>query len=208
MNVFPRAGVHRVLDIGCGTGLGYELLQTIGLSIDYVGLDVSGGMLRLFKERRPSVRTVEGSGDNLSALFGPHEFDFVMSINAACSFVPDTNRMVHAAFKVLTPGGGVYLSFLNRWSLRRILRLKGAAVESYRSRGDRVSGTTVRARTYTARGLRQLLGGAGFIDVSCLHRSVLGGVWESARAVRFERMLMDVAPRLGHTIAVIGKRAE
>ena len=44
----------RVLDVGCGLAHFADHLETEGLEVDYVGIDLSPGMVARARERRPS----------------------------------------------------------------------------------------------------------------------------------------------------------
>jgi SAM-dependent methyltransferase len=204
--LLQRAVGKRILDVGFGTGLGYELLGGDTSDIDYVGVDVSGAMLLEFQKKHPAVRTVQASGDALTTSLSMCRFDVVISINVAASFPADTQLMLRDLFRILVPGGLIYLSFLNRYSLRRLIHGKFGHAEKYRTRGDHESRHFAWGKTYSRRELVRMSLGAGFNNVGCSYRSVLGGVWESAAAVRAERLLAEVVPWLGHATIITGTR--
>ncbi len=197
----------RILDVGCGMGLGYELLGGVASGADYVGVDISGAMLHELRERHPTVRTVQLSGDSLTPFFTPGQFDAVISINVAASFPAHTQQLIQDVFTVLVPGGSTYLSFLNRHSLRRIVHGRRGAEEQYRTRGDDNNSDFAWAKTYARQELTSMCRTVGFDNIRCCYRSVLGGVWESPAAVTIERILDRFVPCLGHAIVVTGVRA-
>ncbi|MEM4417671.1 MAG: class I SAM-dependent methyltransferase [Nitrososphaerota archaeon] len=47
------SGMGRILDVGCGTALLYSFLRAIGLDGEYVGVDISAGMLEKAKSSGP-----------------------------------------------------------------------------------------------------------------------------------------------------------
>lgn len=205
--LLERAPGVRVLDIGCGAGLGYELLRSVRSDVDYVGIDISGAMIDELKKKYPTAKVLHASGDDLALVFDSCQFDMVMAINVSASFPLDTTRMISGVRSVLSPGGWFYLSFLNRYSLRRLTRGLWEADEPYRTRGDSESDDFVWAKTYSANALLSLCRESGFRNVHCVYRSVLGGVWESPAAISVERGLQGVAPCLGHAVAVYGRKA-
>ncbi len=198
---------NRLLDIGCGTGLGYDLLGGPTANIDYVGVDISGAMLREFGKRHRTAKMIHASGDTISTLFSPCQFEMVIAINVSASFPPNTRRMLETIFRVLVPGGLIYLSFLNRYSLRRIVHGLLETREEYRTRSDNHSLEFAWAEAFSGRQLISMGNGVGFRSLEYCYRSVLGGVWESATSVRVERVLARVVPWLGHSIVLMGTRA-
>ncbi|MGH6837477.1 MAG: class I SAM-dependent methyltransferase [Methylocella sp.] len=204
--LLAHANGRRVLDIGCGAGLGYELLGGPKQMIEYVGFDISAGMLAQFHAKHPEAQLVQGSADDMLNYFEPSQFDLVISTNVAASFVADVRKLADAIRTLLASKGLASLSFLNRVSLRRLYHLKTGPMEEYRTRGDTISEASVLAATYTAKELWNICASAGFAEVRCHYRSVLGGVWESRASVRVENILFRVVPCLGHAVVVTGVR--
>ncbi|WP_424016343.1 class I SAM-dependent methyltransferase (plasmid) [Halorientalis pallida] len=103
----PRPG-ERILEIGCGNGNGFPPLRDgVGPDGTVVGLDVSAGMVRSARDR---VR--KAGWQNVHVLRGdarrppmePASFDAIyaaMSVSA----VPEPERAIDAAKRVLRPGG-------------------------------------------------------------------------------------------------------
>jgi ubiquinone/menaquinone biosynthesis C-methylase UbiE len=195
----------RVLDICCGTGLGYDLLGGAAADVEYVGVDISSAMLKQFTERCPMVTVVQGSAEFLDRWFPQAQFDLVIAINVSASFLVDRRRMISEVFRLLAPGGIAHLSFLNRHSLRRLLHGSFKEHERYRTRGDSEANGYVWARTVSRKQLLHELSAAGFVQIQSSYRSVLGGVWETRRSVQVERVLSCVVPGLGHSLVVTGK---
>src|SRR5208283_3731620 len=121
-------------------------------------------------------------------LFSPCQFDMVIATNVSASFPVNTKRMLEAIFSVLIPGGLIYLSFLNRYSLRRIVHGLLETREEYRTRGDNDSQDFAWAEAFSGRQLISMGNAVGFSGLECCYRSVLGGVWETATSVRAERV--------------------
>lgn len=195
----------RVLDIGCGTGLGYEILREIP-KLKYIGLDYSQGMLDKMSTRFPGVRTIRSDvRDMLDHLEG-ERFDMVIGINVVGSFVRDVPDLLQASSSVLARRGLIYFSFLNRYALRRLVAFKFRNDELYRTRGDQISSEAVLATTYTPKQVKHLFQSAGFEVAQIGCRSVLGGVVETSFAPRIEEVVSKFANCLGHELYAVGQK--
>lgn len=102
----PLAEGAAVLDAGCGTGFGMELLAKAGFRVE--GLDVSEDMLKIAKEKGLSVK----KGDLRDIPFKTAEFDAIVSISAL-QWVPFAQRKKVAKefWRVLKEGGKAAVQF-------------------------------------------------------------------------------------------------
>lgn len=94
----------QVLDVGCGTGKGYELLPK---PMTYVGVDISRKMLEVARHKYPSVTLIEASAERLP--FGENEFDAVISTFGSLSHVADPVVAVQEIARVLRPNGKLFI---------------------------------------------------------------------------------------------------
>lgn len=108
LDLLGDLGGASVLDIGCGTGRNFRLLQDrIGDSGRIVAVDYSEGMLeksrnRIQVEGWKNIELVRGDAVKLEAISGP--FDAVTS--AWClGIVYDLEAALHRAVDLLRPGG-------------------------------------------------------------------------------------------------------
>lgn len=76
----------KVLDVGCGLGAFYGFLKEFGIEFEYVGIDVSGEMVKRARGEFPGVKFVQG--DFLTMEVG-EQFDFVVA-SGAMSFKVET----------------------------------------------------------------------------------------------------------------------
>ena len=91
----------RVLDAGCGTGFGMQLLESLGFSV--AGFDVSPDMVAVAKKKK--LQAV--AGDLRKIPFPNSSFDAIVSISAL-QWVPLKERgAVSAEFKRILVDGGV-----------------------------------------------------------------------------------------------------
>lgn len=105
----------RVLDIGCGTGKGYELLPK---PISYVGVDISVKMLEEAKRKHPGITLIEASAERLP--LEQDGFDAVISTFGSLSHVADPPAAIQEISRVLKPGGILFVMLYGFQSLRRI----------------------------------------------------------------------------------------
>lgn len=115
-------GKSWILDIGCGTGLGYDLsLRSI-----YVGVDISGHMLRIGKYQFPDASFIMCDAAELP--FRTSAFDTIISLFGSLCHLNRLNKTFQEIFRVLRPNGRCLLMFYSRWSPYRIYRSKGRAL--------------------------------------------------------------------------------
>ncbi len=100
-------GFHRILDIGCGTGV--FLKKAIELGFDAYGIDASNEMVNIAKERvgNHRVRTLW-----MQNLGNAETFDGIVSLcwsfNYARSFM-EAHKILENCFNSLNPGGRLIL---------------------------------------------------------------------------------------------------
>jgi phosphatidylethanolamine/phosphatidyl-N-methylethanolamine N-methyltransferase len=112
----------RVLLGGAGTGLDFPFLAG---QHDYVALDLTAAMLARARNRAHALRMAWVRGDSMALPFADASFDHVV-LHLIVAVVPQPQRCLAEAARVLRPGGRIYLfdKFLHRreraW-LRRML---------------------------------------------------------------------------------------
>ncbi|MEP6835977.1 MAG: methyltransferase domain-containing protein [Gemmatimonas sp.] len=170
---FPRGA--RVVSIGCGGGWSGEA----GQAARFVGVDIDEDAREFRLERNPSDEIHIGSGDDLP--FKDGEFTFYMA--RVSIMYMDVNRAMAEAFRVLAPGGQVWITghdFDHVWShwtesVRRV-QLKDIVFRSYvllNGWAFHLLGSTFRFPLKRSRlesfqtqgGLRRGLERAGFVDI-------------------------------------------
>jgi len=111
VDIVDELGVHRVLDVGCGTGTFALILA--GRGLDVVGVDPAAGSLDVAQAKRGAggVRWIHGDATSLP----PMEVDLAtMSGNVAQAIVdgPEWEGTLGGVHAALRPGG--YLVFETR----------------------------------------------------------------------------------------------
>jgi arsenite methyltransferase len=96
---------ERVLDIGCGPGYLCESMgELVGRHGAVVGIDISTDLIALCNRRKPSTWLSYAIGDATKIDQADGSFDVVVCTQVA-EYVPDVDRVVSEAFRVLKPGG-------------------------------------------------------------------------------------------------------
>jgi ubiquinone/menaquinone biosynthesis C-methylase UbiE len=110
---------ERVLDAGCGTGVFTQDILAAGARV--VGLDISGPMIGVAREKSKGYPFSAVRGDMLHLPFRDNYFDKAVSITAL-EFIKDARSAVDELFRVTRPGGCVVVATLNSlscWAVRR-----------------------------------------------------------------------------------------
>jgi trans-aconitate 2-methyltransferase len=98
----PDAGIHRIVDVGCGPGNSTELVARRWAGAEVRGMDNSPEMIEAARKRLPGVRfDLADVGGWTSGGFAP---DLLFS-NAVLQWVPDHARVLPALLAELAPGG-------------------------------------------------------------------------------------------------------
>ena len=104
--VADAAGIrrgHRVLDVGCGTGvLAREALRRVGQEGQVVGLDLNEGMLAVAARTEPNIEWRQGDASSLP--FEDASFDVGVS-QFALMYFPDRVASLREMWRILAPGG-------------------------------------------------------------------------------------------------------
>ena len=184
-------GFHgHVLDVGCGTGLGRELLPA---GVRYTGVDVSAGMLRVARERHPGERFIQADAGALP--FAAGTFDAVISLFGCLSYCPAPLTAAKEVVRVAKPGASALLMVFGRWSLGSLLRGTWSGHGTYATR--RVGGGTP-CRFFAPREAQALLPGARLAGLAAL-----GGVAQWPALWPLDQALARVAPGVCHNLALV-----
>ncbi len=66
------------MDVGCGAGVNYEVLRSVGRASAYVGVDSSEPSIEIARELYPTGDFRVGNATALTTQFGTHSFDVVI----------------------------------------------------------------------------------------------------------------------------------
>lgn len=136
----------RILDAGCGTGVGTEYLVHLNPQASVVGIDLSAGALQVAQERchRSGANRVEFH--HLSLYDAPTlagEFDLINCVGVL-HHLPDPIQGIQALAPKLAPGGLMHIfvyAELGRWEVR--LMQQAIALLQGERRGDYQDGVQV-----------------------------------------------------------------
>jgi ubiquinone/menaquinone biosynthesis C-methylase UbiE len=125
---------HKVLDVGCGTGLlSLKILQQTDCKI--TGIDCSGEMLNIFEDKINKLKL----GDKINCMmmdaatmdFEKNTFDKIAA-TVALHHIKNKRKLLKSAYKILKPGGSLVIGEVDMDTtgnhndadrLRRILRV-------------------------------------------------------------------------------------
>jgi len=119
----PQKQDIRILDAGCGTGVGTEYLVHLNPHAQVVGIDLSAGALAVARERcqRSGANRVEFHHLSLyDAEQLPGEFDLINCVGVL-HHLPDPMRGIQAIASKLAPGGIMHIFVygeLGRWEIK------------------------------------------------------------------------------------------
>ncbi|AKG22193.1 class I SAM-dependent methyltransferase [Calothrix sp. 336/3] len=142
----PHKSNPRILDAGCGTGVGTEYLVHLNPEAAVVAIDLSSGALGVAQERCQKSGATRVEFHHLS-LFDveqiPGEFDLINSVGVL-HHTPDPIRGIQALAKKLAPGGIMHIFVygeLGRWEIK--LMQEAIALLQGEKRGDYSDGVAV-----------------------------------------------------------------
>lgn len=98
----------RVLDVGCGTGLLLDEAAWLRPGVNYLGVDISAGMIEMARLKHPlanwqvaDMERIPGVEDNT--------FDAIVSLFGSFCYVQDPEEAVSGFWRMLKPGGWLQL---------------------------------------------------------------------------------------------------
>lgn len=193
----------KVLDLGCGTGLGFDLSSQSGLVVDYVGVDLSNQMITELKRNHNSVTAVESSMSNLD-FCQPNSFDNVISLFTSFSYTDDLNKTVSEIHRVLKPNGKILISVISKYSLRRLINLKFGNKEEYKTRGT-ISKEFSEAWVFSRNSLKNLFAESDFKDIKVEGYNPFAGIsllTNHPKSWKFNLSLAKALPFLSHELLI------
>jgi SAM-dependent methyltransferase len=142
----PQKQDIRILDAGCGSGVGTEYLVHLNPQAQVVGIDLSAGTLGVAKKRCQSSGADRVEFHHLSIYDVdkiPGEFELINCVGVL-HHLPDPIRGIEALAKKLAPGGLMHIFVygeLGRWEIQ--LMQKAIALLQGNKKGDYRDGVQV-----------------------------------------------------------------
>lgn len=149
----PQKQDVRILDAGCGTGVGTEYLVHLNPQAQVVGIDLSAGALAVAKERcqRSGANRVEFHHLSLYDVGQlPGEFDLINCVGVL-HHLPDPIRGIQSLAPKLAPGGLMHVFVygeLGRWEIQ--LMQKALSILQGSQRGDYRDGVKLGRQIFAA----------------------------------------------------------
>ncbi|MFM7449384.1 MAG: class I SAM-dependent methyltransferase [Leptolyngbyaceae cyanobacterium] len=149
----PARQNARILDAGCGTGVGTEYLVHLNPDATVVGIDLSAVALAVAKERCQKSGATRVEFHHLS-LFDvdqlPGEFDLINCVGVL-HHTPDPIRGIQALAKKLAPGGLLHIFVygeLGRWEIQ--LMQEAISLLQGNQQGDYTDGVAIGRQLFAA----------------------------------------------------------
>jgi SAM-dependent methyltransferase len=142
----PDRQAIRILDAGCGTGVGTEYLVHLNPQAQVVGIDLSAGALAVAQERCQKSGADRVEFHHLSLYDAgqvPGQFDLINCVGVL-HHLPDPIRGIQTLAAKLAPGGLMHIFVygeLGRWEI--LLMQEAIALLQGDRRGDYTDGVTI-----------------------------------------------------------------
>ncbi|MFE4105523.1 class I SAM-dependent methyltransferase [Almyronema epifaneia] len=149
----PPTSRIRILDVGCGTGVGTEYLVHLNPEAEVVGVDLSAAAIEIARERcrRSGADRVEFHNLSLYDIAQiPGQFDLINCVGVL-HHLPDPIRGIQAIAPKLSPGGLMHIfvyAALGRWEIS--LMQQAIALLQGDRRGDYRDGVNVGRQVFAA----------------------------------------------------------
>lgn len=209
-----------VLDIGCGTGFVLRQLDDIGIKSRYVGVDISAKMLANFHSEDTIAVSVELIQADIAdyAWTEPTAPDLIASVYCPLSFSADRWTVIRRLAAQQRPGSKLFIMLLNRYSLRRLLRLqigpRGRYGPRVRFDPEGVGGTTSQGHARHAvdvyydrpAQLSDNLTEIGYRAVFVGGDGPLSGVLENEKLWRLNEWLGTRTPILSYSVLLVAEK--
>lgn len=153
MGSYPQILNARILDAGCGTGVGTEYLVHLNPQASVTGIDLSSGALEVAYERcrRSGAARVQFHHLSLYDCAGLEgEFDLINCVGVL-HHLPDPIRGIQALASKLAPGGLMHIfvyAELGRWEIQ--LMQRAISLLQANKRGDYQDGVQVGRQIFSA----------------------------------------------------------
>ena len=213
-----------VLDLGCGTGLGFRLTSGVRPACRYVGIDISTEMVRraaAIHEPHDCCEFLVGDMADLSR-YEEKSFDAVISLFGSFSHALQPEMVCGQVFRVLKERGVAIMMAYSRFSLRSLCKAASklsvkplSATRAYRVRNSGASPLAAPARFYTARELRNLFAQFRSVRVRGLNAvfdlAVVKSLQETEitaylRRMSWEMSILASCPNLAHSLVVTARK--
>lgn len=203
----PNRNKLFMLDLACGQGFGYKLIQSINsnTTVNYTGVDISSEMIAEAIKNHTDAKYHVSKMCDLSH-FENKSFDIVTSFNSSMSYSYDIQSSIDEIHRVLKNEGCAFLSLLNRYSLRRIISFKVNKIEKYNTRGISNDQSPL-VHTYSLAEISSILS-KNFEIINVYGLSVFGGVMEYKTLWKFDQRISILSPMLCHVFNIVIKKKE
>lgn len=197
----------KVLDLGCGTGLGYELCRQVNPGVEYTGIDISAAMLAEFSAKHPEARVLKADFDTFS-LTDLGRFDAIVSFFVSPSYTSSLPRLLRNLGQITGEGAYLRLSLLNKYSIRRLVRLRLGDTEAYGTRGGNPQTRFTDVSVFTRRQVRQIASTTGWELCEQRQFSAFAGTAEFSWLWTLDKSICSTSPGLAHTTDYLLRRVD
>lgn len=216
-----------ILDLGCGSGLGYELISKhLKGDFEYTGIDISSEMVHNANKKYIGFENVNFLTMDMTDLsyFHRNSFDAVISLFGSFSHVLNYSKAVSEIERVLKPGGIIFIMVYSRYSLRNLIKTAVrfsiqslAEIRPYEIR--KTSGSIFAdARFYTKKSAKNTFKKFSNIKIQGLNASLELPLirlpylpqerWDSAkRFLKKETKFLSALPNLFHSLIITGQKS-
>jgi len=221
-----KSGDVKILDLGCGTGLGYEMVKArcveAGINLIYHGIDISSEMVKVAQEKHLTDKncTFQVLDMNHLEQLPDNTYDIVCSIFGSFSHAEQYEEVLSNINRVLLPSGEIFLMTYSRFSLRNIsnfitkFRLKDLKFEQQYDVRNNNAGISCKAFFYSTRKMFKLLKKHQFNGLHSFGVNIffelpfIKKVFGKQSIVKFllekELALGWILPNLGHSLIIEG----